>query len=74
MGGWKTWVGVMGLVAGGVMSVIGYTDAATIAYEVAIPMVVLGLGHKLDKVQSILKSVGGASAEISKKLDEAKPQ
>ena len=70
MEGWKTWAGVVGLVAGAGASAVGYPEVATGIYGVAVPMVVVGLGHKLDKVAGILRAAGVGAVGLADQLDK----
>ena len=73
MTGWKTWVGVLLLIAGGALTVYGMPDVATVVYATAVPWVVLGLGSKLDKVRKVLHQVATALESASTALETAPP-
>ena len=53
MAGWKTYTGAALLFIGGGLEALGVTGALVIAKEiltvVGVPLVIWGLGHKLDK-------------------------
>lgn len=70
MTGWKTWAGVALLVIAGAAVALGYADMATTIYSVAIPMVIVGIGHKFDKVYKIMhmvaKGIDSAATEMEK--------
>lgn len=70
MEGWKTWAGVVGLVAAAGCSAFGFSEVANGIYGVAIPMVVVGLGHKLDKVGGLLRMVGTGANTLADQLDK----
>ncbi len=63
MNGWKTWAGVAGLVAGGACSAFGMTDVANVIYSFAVPMVIVGIGHKLDKAARMSAAALNAIAD-----------
>ncbi len=70
MEGWKTWVGVAGLLAGAAASGMGFTEVSNVIYGLAVPVVVVGLGHKLDKVGGILRMVGSGATGLADQLDK----
>jgi hypothetical protein len=74
MGGWKTWAGVAGLVVAAGASAFGYPEVANGIYGVAAPMVVVGLGHKLDKVAGVLRMVGTGTVSLADQLDKGMAQ
>lgn len=69
MGGWKTWAGVIGLMAGAVLTALGFSDIAETVYTFSVPMVIVGIGHKLDKV---LEAVATGSSSAAKALQAHK--
>jgi hypothetical protein len=67
MQGWKTWVGVLGLAVGGGLTAFGMTDIANIVYSFAVPMVIVGLGSKMDKIlRGIATAANSAADELQK--------
>lgn len=67
MNGWKTWAGVAGLLAGGALSALGMSDIANTVYSFSVPMVIVGLGHKMDKV---LRAIGTAANSAADQLEK----
>ena len=67
MQGWKTWVGVLGLFVGGGLNAFGMHDLANIVYSFTVPMVVVGLGSKMDKIlRGIATAANSAADELQK--------
>ena len=67
MQGWKTWVGVLGLFIGGGLTAFGMSDIANIVYSFAVPMVIVGLGSKMDKIlRGIATAANSAADELQK--------
>ena len=70
MNGWKTWAGVGMLVVGAGLHAMGMTDASNIAYGLAVPMVAVGIGHKLDKVGDLLRMVASGATSLADQTDK----
>ena len=68
MSGWKTWVGVLMLVVGGALSAFNMNDVANVVYSFAVPMVIVGLGHKLDKV---FRAIASSATSMADQLEKA---
>ena len=68
MQGWKTWVGVFGLFVGGGLTAFGMVEIAQMVYAVSVPMVIVGLGSKMDK---ILRGVATAANSAADELQKA---
>lgn len=68
MQGWKTWTGVAGLAIGGGLVAVGMTDTAQMVYAVSVPMVVVGIGSKMDK---ILRGIATAANSAADELEKA---
>lgn len=77
MDGWKTWAGAALVLLGGALHALGAGEIAAAAYTIGIPMVVIGLGHKLDKVVKAMRALSAAlessAAEIEKGLAKTEP-
>lgn len=71
MEGWKTWAGVAGLVVGAALNALGMDDAAKITYTFAVPMVVVGIGHKLDK---FIRMTAKGLNSVADQLEQAAPE
>jgi hypothetical protein len=70
MEGWKTWAGVAGMVIGGVTHAFGLDEAAKIIYSFSLPMVIVGLGSKIDKAAKVLRQVSVGAASVADQLEK----
>ena len=68
MSGWKTWVGVLMLVIGGVLTAFNMSDIANVVYSFAVPIVIVGLGHKLDKV---FRAIAASATSVADQLEKS---
>lgn len=67
MQGWKTWIGVVGMMVGGGLFAFGMHDLAEMVYAVSVPMVIVGLGSKMDKIlRGIATAANSAADELQK--------
>ena len=76
MGGWRTWVGIGGVVASGGLYAFGITDtAATVAGMAgSIGMVAYGIGVKIEKVlRMVSEGAKFAADEMAKQNERNKP-
>ena len=70
MEGWKTWAGVAGMVIGGITHAFGLDAAAMTIYSFALPMVIVGLGSKIDKAAQILRKVSAGASSVADQLEK----